>query len=262
MSVLARRKSTYWARAITGFLAVLVMLWLLIVSRTQLTYAALGSSIFLILSSLCFTFTVLVGMHATADSLSEEKREGTLGLLFLTDLKGTDIVGGKLAATSLHAVLALIGVIPMLSIALLLGGVTLEQFGRVALVLINTMFFSLALGVFVSSLSKNERKAMGGTFLGLGDGNASAGVVFPVVCRMGFAPLRERSAVSAIRGHAQFRKQLCVRARGPTATAPGGVAGPKCISVARLARTGEAEIRLGRAFVFCGFVCLDRVFIR
>ena len=167
MSVLARRKSTYWARAITGFLAVLVMLWLLIVSRTHLTYAALGSSIFLILSSLCFTFTVLVGMHATADSLSEEKREGTLGLLFLTDLKGTDIVGGKLAATSLHAVLALIGVIPMLSIALLLGGVTLEQFGRVALVLINTMFFSLSLGVFVSSLSKNERKSMGGTFLGL-----------------------------------------------------------------------------------------------
>ena len=167
MSVLARRKSTYWARAITGFLAVLVMLWLLIVSRAHLTYAALGSSIFLILSSLCFTFTVLVGMHATADSLSEEKREGTLGLLFLTDLKGTDIVGGKLAATSLHAVLALIGVIPMLSIALLLGGVTLEQFGRVALVLINTMFFSLSLGVFVSSISKNERKAMGGTFLGL-----------------------------------------------------------------------------------------------
>src|SRR5688572_8955011 len=167
MSVLARRKSTYWARAITGCLAVLVMLWLLIVSRTHLTHAALGSSIFLVLSSLCFTFTVLVGMQATADSLSEEKREGTLGLLFLTDLKGTDIVFGKLAATSLHAVLALIGVIPMLSIALLLGGVTLEQFGRVALVLINTMFFSLSLGVFVSSISKNERKAMGGTFLGL-----------------------------------------------------------------------------------------------
>ena len=28
----------------------------------------------------------------TADCLSEEKREGTLGLLFLTDLRGYDIV--------------------------------------------------------------------------------------------------------------------------------------------------------------------------
>ena len=167
MSVLARRKSTYWSRTVTGLLALLLMLWLLVVSRAHVSYAAMGKSLFFVLSSVCFAFCVLVGTQATSDSVSEEKREGTLGLLFLTDLKGFDVISGKLAATSLWAVLALMGVIPMLSLALLLGGVTFIQFGLTTLVLANTMFFSLALGVFVSTLSENERKAMSGTFLGL-----------------------------------------------------------------------------------------------
>ncbi|MGZ8937908.1 MAG: hypothetical protein ACXW32_01710 [Limisphaerales bacterium] len=167
MGVMARHKSTYWSRTVTGLLALLVMMWLLLVSRTRVSYADIGGTMFLVLSSLCFAFTVLAGMQATSDSVSEEKREGTLGLLFLTDLKATDVIGGKLAATSLSAVLALMGVIPMLSLALLLGGVTLQQFALVAVVLANTLFLSLSLGVFVSTLSENERKAMMATFVGL-----------------------------------------------------------------------------------------------
>src|SRR5688572_28112543 len=167
MSVLARRKSMYWSRWVTAVVALFVMLWLLVISASQVSFAQLGASIFFILSSLCFTFAILIGMHATADCLSEEKREGTLGLLFLTDLRSFDVIGGKLAASSLQAALALIGVIPMISLALLLGGVTLRQFGEVSLVLGNTMFLSLAVGVFVSSLSRNERKAMVGTFVAL-----------------------------------------------------------------------------------------------
>lgn len=167
MGVLARRKSMYWSRWVTAVLALLVMLWLLAVSSSQVSFAQLGRSIFTILSSLCFTFAVLVGMQATSDSVSEEKREGTLGLLFLTDLNGIDVIAGKLAVSSMHAVLVLIGVIPMMSLSLLLGGVTLSEFGLSALVLLNTMFLSLSLGVCVSCFSKNERKAMVGTFVGL-----------------------------------------------------------------------------------------------
>ena len=44
-------------------------------------------------------YCLLSGVWFTADCLSEEKREGTLGLLFLTDLKGYDVVFGKLVAT-------------------------------------------------------------------------------------------------------------------------------------------------------------------
>ncbi|HVK58867.1 MAG TPA: hypothetical protein VM735_08820 [Candidatus Kapabacteria bacterium] len=167
LSVMARRKATYWLRAVTGGISLLLLLWLLLVSRAHISYADMGSSIFMVLSSLCFIFATLAGTQATSDSVSEEKREGTLGLLFLTDLKGFDVIAGKLTATSMGAILALMGAIPMLSLAMLLGGVTFKQFVLMAIVLGNTLFVSLSLGVFVSTLSENERRAMMGTFAGL-----------------------------------------------------------------------------------------------
>ncbi len=167
MTVLARRQSTYWVRSVAAVVAVLIMLWLMLISASRVSVADLGSSIFMILSGFCFAFALLVGMQATSDSVSEEKREGTLGLLFLTDLRALHIIFGKMAACSLNSLFAVLGVVPMLSLALLLGGVTLTQVALVALVLANTMFLSLSLGLFVSTLSNNERKAMFACFVGL-----------------------------------------------------------------------------------------------
>src|SRR5690349_20397046 len=58
----------------------------------------------------------------TADAISSEKRNGTLGLLFLTDLRGFDIVFGKLAAFGLITFYGLMGVIPILAMPILMGG--------------------------------------------------------------------------------------------------------------------------------------------
>ena len=98
------------------------------------------------------------------DCLSEEKREGTLGLLFLTDLKGYDVVFGKLVAISLGAFYGLLAVVPMLAIPLLLGGITNAEFWRMVLVLANTFLFSLAVGIFCSSLSRDARRAAAANF--------------------------------------------------------------------------------------------------
>src|SRR5690242_21503418 len=94
-----------------------------------------GGRMFATLSFLIAIFCGLEGLRYTADCLSEEKREGTLGLLFLTDLKGYDVVLGKLAATSLNALYGLIAIIPVLAIPLLLGGVSIGEFWRMTLVL-------------------------------------------------------------------------------------------------------------------------------
>jgi ABC-type transport system involved in cytochrome c biogenesis permease component len=75
-------------------------------------------------SGLMFLYCLGHGRRSTADCLSEEKREGTLGLLFLTDLKGADIVLGKLAATSMRGFYGFLAVFPVLAIPLLLGGIT------------------------------------------------------------------------------------------------------------------------------------------
>src|SRR5438552_16331975 len=121
--------------------------------------------LFGLLTGAAVLYCLLSGVRATADCLSEEKREGTLGLLFLTDLKGYDVVLGKLAATSLNAFYGLIAIFPVLAIPLLLGGVSIGEFWRMTVVLANALFFSLAAGIFVSAMSRGARKAMAGTFL-------------------------------------------------------------------------------------------------
>ena len=160
MSVLSRRRGTYIGRAVTVALAMFVFGWVFLVAVAGLSVAQIGRAIFIGLASLSFLYALLVGIHSTSDAISEEKREGTLGLLFLTDLRSYDITFGKLVATSLNAFYALLGVIPMLSLAVLLGGVSLADVSHVSLVLANTMFLSLSLGMLVSALSVNERRAI------------------------------------------------------------------------------------------------------
>src|SRR5207249_5364389 len=119
------------------------------------TPGVLGMALFVSMSILMNFYALLIGVLRTADCLSEEKREGTLGLLFLTDLKGYDIVLGKLAATSLNAFYGMLAIFPVMAIPLLAGGVTGTEFWRVALVSANNLLFSLAVGIFCSAISKD-----------------------------------------------------------------------------------------------------------
>lgn len=121
--------------------------------------------LFALLTGAVAVFCLLSGVQTTADCLSREKREGTFGLLFLTDLKGYDVVLGKLAATSINVFYTALAAVPLLAIPLLLGGVTLGEFGRMALVVLNTLFLSLSVGVCISAMCRDARKAMGCTFL-------------------------------------------------------------------------------------------------
>src|SRR5262249_679085 len=124
-----------------------------------------GSVLFEILKWMSFPCVCLAGVFLTSDCLSEEKREGTLGLLFLTDLRGYDVVFGKLLANSLRAVFGLLAIFRVIGLTLLMGGVSAGEFWRMMLLLANTVFFSLALGVFISSISRDALKAMNGTLL-------------------------------------------------------------------------------------------------
>jgi ABC-type transport system involved in cytochrome c biogenesis permease component len=160
----ARRRGTYWSRSLAALSALLILvgtLWF----EGQVAPKDLGKDVFNVLSGLFLLNSLVAGIRYTADCLSEEKREGTLGLLFLTDLRGHDVVLGKLAATSLDAFYGLIAIFPVLAIPLLLGGVTLGEFWRMTLVLANTLLFSLATGIFVSAISRDARKAMAWTFI-------------------------------------------------------------------------------------------------
>jgi hypothetical protein len=84
--------------------------------------------------------------------------------LFLTDLKGYDVVLGKLAATSVTGLYALLAVFPVLGVPLLTGGMTSGEVGRMIVVLTNTFFFSISAGIFASAISRDYRTAMAANF--------------------------------------------------------------------------------------------------
>src|SRR2546423_1576226 len=112
LRVASRRRGTFWIRTSMGLVAIGLGTFLYLAnidSPPQL----LARRIFFGLTVLSMFFSLFAGRRLTADCLSEEKRQGTLGLLFLTDLKGYDIVLGKLAATSLSGFYCLLAAIPV-----------------------------------------------------------------------------------------------------------------------------------------------------
>src|SRR5882724_8773699 len=163
LRVAARRRGTYVTRFVIAVGALILGGFIFLMemdARPQL----LGQFLFRGLAVLALLYCLASGRRSTADCLSEEKREGTLGLLFLTDLKGYDVVFGKLAATSLNGFYGLLAIFPVLAVPLLFGGVSNAEFWRAVLVLLDTFLFSLAVGVCISSISRTPREAMAGTF--------------------------------------------------------------------------------------------------
>jgi len=124
-----------------------------------------GRMLFYTLTGGVMFYALLAGIRFTSDSLSEEKREGTLGLLFLTDLRGYDVVVGKLLATSLAVFYCVLAVLPVLALPLLMGGVGAGEFARLVGVIVNTLFFSLCVGMFASAISRSPRVAIAWTLL-------------------------------------------------------------------------------------------------
>lgn len=160
LRVRARRKSTFWLRVIAALLASLTAASTLSWTQYQ-TWGPWrpGKTLFDTLSALAFIFCLVEGVRQTADCLSQEKRDGTLGLLFLTELSGFDVVLGKLVAASLGSFYALLAVFPPMAAALPAGGLTAGEFWRTQLVLLNTLFLALACGLWASARHREENRA-------------------------------------------------------------------------------------------------------
>src|SRR5262245_4709542 len=104
--VAARRRGTYRGRVIAALFPIGAAAILLLV-MTTLPFAGQGRILFTALSAFAFLYALFTGVLLTADCLSAEKREGTIGLLFLTVLKGYDVILGKLVSSSLCAIYSL-----------------------------------------------------------------------------------------------------------------------------------------------------------
>ena len=166
LRVAARKRGTFWLREVAALVALVIGGgFFLIASAFPGGPMPLGGALFATLTWLSLAVALSAGLFFTSDCLSEEKREGTLGFLFLTDLRGYDVVLGKLAATSLRCGFALLAIFPVLAITQLMGGVEAGQFWKTLLALTHALFFSLAAGMLVSSVSRDGQKALSGTLL-------------------------------------------------------------------------------------------------
>ena len=159
LRVAARQRRSFVVRVLAAAAAVAAGAFELWFAQDVRAGAGQGSGLFALLGTLTLGFGLVAGPLWTASTLCEERREGTLGLLFLTDLTAWDVVLGKLMAASVTALFALLAVLPVLAVSLLLGGVSLSQFGRAALVLGNTLWLSLTLGMAMSARCEQERSA-------------------------------------------------------------------------------------------------------
>src|SRR5256885_2607021 len=102
LRIASRRKSTFRIRRWTALFAIgISFLFLIFVALSDSRSS--GRVMFGILTGFAAALSLLTGIFLTSDCLSIEKREGTLGLLFLSNLKGYDVVFGKFAARSLNA---------------------------------------------------------------------------------------------------------------------------------------------------------------
>lgn len=163
LRVAARQPATRRTRQWVALIGILVL-----AGPALLAYGLSGNGrvAFTTLTVGSFLLCLLSGALLTADSLSQEKREGTLGLLFLTDLTGFDVVAGKFVARSLKAIQGLLALFPLMGLAVVMGGVTGQEVFQTSLALLQALFFSVAAGLFVSSCSRDATSALGYT-LGL-----------------------------------------------------------------------------------------------
>lgn len=161
--VASRRPSTRWVRVGAGAAAMV----LLTIGLT-LGAAGLGNRGTMLFDGLVFLVgltTACAGFLLTADSISSERREGTLGFLFLTDLSGFEVLTGKLLASGLNALGALLAALPLMGICLLLGGITAGDFWRSGLALVNLLWVSLAIGLAMSVRTTQAGRAVAASFI-------------------------------------------------------------------------------------------------
>jgi len=153
----SRQAGTYWLR-LTGALVMLALLaWVWNSPLHQM--ATNGRGYFVGLNRVLFLTIWFVGPVLTADCLSREKRDGTIGLLFLTPLRALDIVLGKGFVNAWRAFSMLLAALPVLVVPVLMGGVSWPDATRMFLLHLGALGLALTAGLLASSYATSWIRA-------------------------------------------------------------------------------------------------------
>ncbi len=168
----ARQTATYRTRWLTAALFIGLLVWLMW-AFDGFTNRRVAPDIFKALSVVTLLYCLFLGTARTADCISAERREGTLGFLFLTNLNSAEIIAGKLCSTALASVYGLMAIFPMLALPILMGGIAFGYFARTVLGLLDGVLAALAAGFLASVVCKRQFTAIAlalGLIVSLGGG--------------------------------------------------------------------------------------------
>jgi ABC-type transport system involved in multi-copper enzyme maturation permease subunit len=159
---------------------VLITIYLLVLSGvTLLFYAALadvsasdlnagrqiGKGLFLLIATVSLIEVCLITPALTAGGIAGEKERQTYDLLVSSLLSPWQIAWGKLGAALSFALLMILAVVPMMSLAFLFGGVSLAEVLIALAGLLATAVFYATIGLFWSAAL---RSTLGATSLAIG----------------------------------------------------------------------------------------------
>ena len=156
----SRRWTTYWLRLLAAFAVIVAIVWWLSSPRSMLVRQP-GREVFLYMHRVILAAIWIVVPLMTADCLSREKREGTLGLLFLTNLRAWNIVFAKAVAAGLVALTLWLATIPIITVPVLMGGLPAREIILSCSLALGSICFALAAGLLASSVSRTPTQAVG-----------------------------------------------------------------------------------------------------
>ena len=149
----ARRPVNHRLRFLSAVVGAL-LLWRLVASFDG-SENELGGYLLINLHSMVLWLIFVIVPGLAADCIAREKREGTLGLLFLTPLSAGGIVAGKALVQALRAFTLWLAVLLILVIPFTAGGITwFDAFTALSLEFC-AMVLCLAAGLLASSLERS-----------------------------------------------------------------------------------------------------------
>lgn len=164
----SRRPFTFWLRVLgAGALTLVCAATLFSVFAAdgaspglRLPGGGLGIVLFGNLNACLFVAIWILVPLLTVDCISRERREGTLGLLFLTPLSAQAIVAGKSFVHGLRALTLLVSTLPLLVLPVVFGGVTFEDGVMAALLDFGALCLALSAGLLASAWTKDRLKGV------------------------------------------------------------------------------------------------------
>lgn len=167
LRVLSRHGQLFWIRVIGGGAGFATLAFILL--QHVAFGATLGGRLFAALNVILFLTIVFIGPIVTADCVAQEKREGTLGLLFLAPITGRGIIVGKLAVNAVRAFTLLLAVVPMMALPVVFGGVSGPGLAWALALQLTALSIALAAGILASTLHRNFiHAAIMGEFYAMG----------------------------------------------------------------------------------------------